>query len=108
LQGIPFHVLPQCTFTLFGKIFYRFQKHQNEGLYTPINWQLLLFGHFIFVHRRFADFINCHLVKWLKRPNSANIVWVTLIAGVKRAVAEIHGIRLKVPAPLRGTPIVVI
>jgi len=61
---------------------------------------------------RFADFINCQIVKWLKSPNGANIVGVVLSAVVLTAIDEILAPRAvavvaeEVVGP-RRTPIVV-
>ncbi len=56
---------------------------------------------------RFADFINCQIVKWLKSPNGANIVWVALIGdGVLIDIAENLEPRVAaVVGVLRRTPI---
>jgi hypothetical protein len=56
---------------------------------------------------RFADFINCQIVKWLKSPNGANIVCEELIADALKATAEILVPRVAVieAGELRRTPI---
>ena len=43
---------------------------------------------------RFADFISCQIVKWLKSPNGANIVCVVLTTSVLSAIAEILETRI--------------
>ena len=55
---------------------------------------------------RFADFINCQIVKWLKSPNGANIVSGVLIGAELKAIAEILVPREAVEIVLRRTPIV--
>ena len=54
---------------------------------------------------RFADFINCQIVKWLKSPNGANIVWTALTVVDLNAIGEILEPRAEEVA-LRRTPIV--
>ena len=56
---------------------------------------------------RFADFINCQIVKWLKSPNGANIESEALIGAVLKTTAEILVPRVEA-AELRRTPIVAI
>ena len=56
---------------------------------------------------RFADFINCQIVKWLKSPNGANRVIAGLTVAVLIATAEILVPRV-VAVELRRTPIDVI
>ena len=54
---------------------------------------------------RFADFINCQIVKGLKSPNGANIVSAALTEVVLIAIAETLVPR-DADAVLRRTPIV--
>jgi len=63
------------------------------------------FGIFVFV--RFADSINCQIVKWLKSPNGANIAGAELTGVVLIATGEILEPRVGA-VELRRTPIVAI
>ena len=60
----------------------------------------------LYIFVRYADFLNCQIVKLLKSPNGANIVWVGLTVGALKATAEILAPRV-VAAELRRTPIAV-
>ncbi len=62
-------------------------------------------GFSVFIFVRYADFINCQIVKLLKSPNGANTEGAVLIAGVLTAIEEILEPRV-VAGDLRRTPIV--
>ena len=61
----------------------------------------------LYIFVRYADFLNCQIVKLLKSPNGANIECVVLNEEVLNANGEILGPR-EVVGVLRRTPIVVI
>ena len=91
----------------------------SEGLVSAVVSTNLSYAHpdklvthnirpfYFLIFVRFADFINCQIVKWLKSPNGANIEYVALTAAVLTAIVEILEPRVVVDA-LRRTPIVVI
>ena len=60
----------------------------------------------LYIFVRYADFINCQIVKLLKSPNGANIVSVGLIGEVLNAIVETLVPRV-VEVEIRRTPIVV-
>jgi len=59
----------------------------------------------LYIFVRYADFINCQIVKLLKSPNGANIVSVALSVVELTATVEILAPRVDVVG-LRRTPIV--
>ena len=61
----------------------------------------------LYIFVRYADFLNCQIVKLLKSPNGANIVCVGLTVVELKATGEILEPRVVVVADLRRTPIVV-
>ena len=58
----------------------------------------------LYIFVRYADFINCQIVKLLKSPNGANIVGGDLTLEALTAIVEILGPRDAVGV-LRRTPI---
>ena len=97
------------------KCIYRFMKNL---LYTQISSKLaythpdklaarnIMTFCILYIFVRYADFINCQIVKKLKSPNGANIVSAGLTVVDLNAIAEILVPR-EVEAELRRTPIVV-
>ena len=61
----------------------------------------------LYIFVRYADFLNCQIVKLLKSPNGANIVGGVLTEGALIASAEILVPRVEA-VELRRTPIGVI
>ena len=61
----------------------------------------------LYIFVRYADFINCQIVKLLKSPNGANIECAGLTVAGLIATAEILDPRVE-EVVLRRTPIVVI